>query len=296
MPNYRVTLFWRLQNQGWTEQFYKVTTDGPDLVANLSLNVLVSAQRCRATGCILQAVRVQDTAANRNSFTNPINTSSGVGGGVAPDITAASARCRILFNNGGKRQIWIRGIGDAASMRTISTGATVTGGVLGTDVLGYLNDLIAFGACGRTLKGIGAGGLFAWQNVISFGPYAGNPQWTQVNLPPGAPVPNQGDVVYFRGVPKSVFPYIRNQMRLPIAGVVGVSPAMSTFVINTGWRNGATAIGVPNVQWRKVDYDYPPWTLAQFVELSTHKTGRPTTSQRGRSRGLPLRQLTLVGQ
>ena len=296
MPDFSVNCYYRQFERGWTEQFYVASQKPLGMVlANWVAGVAPASIQLRHPTTILQGIRVRDVASTRNSvIANLQSTRPGTFAATnTPDAVATALRLTINSTAGTSRSLFLRGLEDPYTTRDRTTGKTDTAHWIGP--VGDFIQAIAFaeGAVRRLLP-VGTAGplapLYNWQPVVYFSQGAANTQWTTVALPLGSVVPTKGQFIYFKGLPRPTFDYLRGRLQ------VMTTPIGTVFEVNATWRTGINPINVPNTSFRLANYGYDLFASHTIAELTEHRTGGPSNRPRGRRSAAFRRRLPLAVQ
>lgn len=282
MPAYEMNLFFRQFERGWSESFFVVNgASVPALHALVGTAVVPLALQLRDKSTVLQAVRIVEAGGNRVGNTRKYGLSKSPNATTPgnPDEVATSLSVRIGSEAGKSRSLFIRGVDDDLTRRRGIDGTTIQG-TLKNQMDNYLNAVALLGGAVQYLTPAVRGGgasLTNWQNVQSFGSDTTNAEVTQVNLQPGEVMPQEGMLVYFRGLENPRFLYLRGVFR-----VLKVTATPPSFTINARFRESDTPVDCRDTQWRQVLYLYSQMSDWGNYELGKRDTGRPIITHRGR--------------
>jgi hypothetical protein len=292
MSFYNVILDFSQVGETWKETFYldgssAVADTEDDIADSLLLGLPGPALTFRPSSVQLVTISVRNVSGTRRAA---IRECGAVGARTAaaasPEVRGVSATVAIGSNAGRTRHMWIRGLDDSLTRRAAGTGIVNTA-LMGTMLRGYLNALQQFNARTRvqTAPPVPPNDpptIIDWQNVKSFGRHASNENWTVVQTAAGTTtLPLVGTVVYFRGLERPRFDYLRGNF-----SVVERDAVAGTFVVPARYREVAATVGARNTQWRKKDYTYSAWRLPPGgsigFQLGTRDTAGPTGRRAGR--------------
>lgn len=259
----------------WSEVFYDESASIDDFQPpnSVELNNILHG---RGTGTVLLNKVIIEEGGLRRAKPFVVNVPANHNGAVGPkDVSGVKAKCRLLFAGGGSR-IWNCGGVADADIVPASSGPSIPSPAFAI----WINQAIAWikgtgnPYLGKRLKSISN---IPWKDVVSFAADPTNGAWTRVTVSTlGAPLA-AGTEVYFRGIDKFIFPYIRGTYR-----IVGESTT-GHFSIPTEYREASATTSVRNVQFREAEYEYPAINAGSFKEFGTRKTaGGPFSRRRGR--------------
>lgn len=279
----------------WSETFYSLWANPVaqlrDLILLNPVNVIT---QFRASSTVFTGVSIRRTDSTRNSIVGVTNVAPAVanpfGPGVPPpDVVRTTIPFIISAPNGQGRKMSVRGLPDASTLRSPINGRTDL-----SPIKDFLDQYYAFiqnncqGAIRHTFPPPSSG-VGSWQNVISLGRSAANPNWTDITLVGGSLLPAPGTLVQMRGFTNATFTYLHGDF------VVKANPTTTSLSIPATWREPSTTQTVANVQLRQHLYQYDAFdTSVSYGQLSSRKTADPTNGLRGARSKTTRRRLTLV--
>lgn len=287
--NLRYTFVYQFANNGWTEEFY---SQEPGFPQNILWFGTLFRNRClafRATGTIIQGVRVINVDAVRQGQLFALATvNSAPASGATPDVTqvCALSRCNSLAGQG--RPLFVRGLRDDITVRN-ADGSTQTTGPLGNLLASYynvfnnsLNSTPTW--CVRYLQNARTSGSMPIP-VLSVVPAVDYPGQTQLNLgpyagPDGFTGPPWTPAV-LSGVPQHDLPGLRGTVPVTFFGP-GTPPASARLVVPYTMPANATVVNPRKMFVRRAVFLYSPINNITFQRLTSRDTGRPFALSRGR--------------
>jgi hypothetical protein len=295
MPDYKITFVYEQGKSGFTEVFYRSATTPQEAANTISASRISSFLGIRIGGTILRAIKATEVSGLRKSYIRTMNMQFPAGALISsgaftqtvatPDVTAVCAQLRFGFNGGGSRIVNVRALGDVDTLRSV-TFNDVPSSRLQQLISDYAAAVVV-DFKGQRLVDAGVAG-FPWIPAASIAAHPTNPAWSRITVGSQTQFSAIGDLLYFRGVDRAIFPGLRGVFRL-----VSV-PTSTTLDIGYKYREAVSSTGFTDTQVRKAAYTYPALIGAgyadTFVALTTRKTGRPIGLRRGRAVGLRLRQ------
>ncbi len=287
----KVVLFYNQFQRGFTETWYMPGTNPPATLPNGMDAMFKAAIQFRAGGTVLSGCRFSQTDARqattyRFQKTYVSTQAPQSDTGEAEDVVSTTAVWRLSDNTFHSKLMYIRGLQDRDVVRDPISGADVPTAAL----LAALNNYKE--------KAIAAGMQLRYQKNPSNTPGFNNWQVTQVDkqganvnlsvltvaLDPLGDITN-GMIVGVRGIRKNDCPGLPKTFKCII--IDHAIPVTITFTYK--FRNQAPVMPA-NAFVFKVDYSYQNLAVAEFLDFSEHKTGRPFFQPRGRA-SVGLRRL-----
>lgn len=268
MPIFRVVWRFKQASSGWTETYYANASESDFAFPDTTFRQARLAFLTKAA--TLVNVSVILTTGNRQAAQETYDEPGNWEGASQADplVAANSLLVRIDGAEGSYRHVEFRGLGKSAIFNNVS--GQYPSGSLTALVQNWLDEAIL----DNYVIQVKDPSLIdtPWYNVSSVN------KLTDGRVVVNAPETGlaSGDIVYFRGYDKCVWPQFNGTVVVySVAGDVLSMP----FVI----RDGQAVPYVPDhMQIREVNYLYRQFTDASILYLRTRDTGRPTGLLRGR--------------
>ncbi len=285
----KIIIFYNQGQGGWTETYYSNYSVAQIDPYSTPWRAFLTARVSLLGGLgQIYGMRVSTLGAAREAYFWPffnqwpnINTTN-IFTAQLPEVVAVDAQVSIFDSTTKKRNLWLRGL--PASL--------VTRDQIGNFVYNAtLNSLINRLFTAMTNSGVNfqiqwevappAAGLFYMQ-VVSVAQSATNPNWSTLtlNIAPNFTIANQPQA-RFLGVPHDNLP------GFPRIALVTAQTTVAPFTISIPYRfRGVGPVTPPKMTLTQLAYSYTAFQFQQFERFSTHKTGRPFGTLRGRTRAL----------
>jgi hypothetical protein len=284
----KVTIFYNQANQGWTETYYANGSNPASYLAGLPDSFYRGMLAPRDQDVDLFAIRATFLGTPRLSYSFALsglygNTVSQIVTPPTPDLTATDGLLKLVDGQGGSKLLYLRGLQDQDTIRSTITGASQPTANLLTNLAAYMKAVYSAGFQIRTAIRPPTGGL-TWFPVTSVESFTASNAQSAVNtsLPTGF-LANGPTNLVFQNVPTDQLPgFPKTPLWLQ---QIGVAPPY-TVVIPYLYR-----ANTPSVNPRKMRFCLQSWTYTNifswtFERFTTHKTGRPFGTPRGRARSL----------
>jgi hypothetical protein len=274
----KLTVFYRLFDQGWTETYYSNGSTATFAAQQVTALRVPNFLAFRANGVLLQAVRAVELTGERATFLNKINYTFPPDPQSDPDVTAVALNMTLFGAGAGgaKRQMWLRGLPDIETIRDQFGNPTYPSWLM-TRVDQWLAMLIDM-QWGLRFKTRSTAAPNQYRHVVSVVPSAANPNQSLVRLDSVTGL-SVGDTIYFRKVPSLDLPGMTgNFVIVEIAGNVVTVP----YRYRAANSQGVTPAFMLA---RRVQMEFAQFSSTKaYNGLRTHDTGRPTGTPRGRQR------------
>jgi len=278
MPNvYKINHFFRLHAQGWSETYYRESTDAVT-AATVANNLITKSLGVRAQGVVFQAVRAARIDGERESFLNKIERGNDVGivrQDFGPDVTAVSAELRFISPTGRTRYLWLRGLPDAQTVRNGLDGVSVVGEAYGTK-LSQLH--VALRAEDYKMRVVSQAASLLRQVTGIISEPGNSPNVLKVMHAGGALGGVYGDSVRFIGPILRQFPLLKGKHKIISSAADHVLIALASDITPIAVLAPVTG------QIKRYAFELQTLFTYQFSRFGTHDTGRPIDTPRGRRR------------
>jgi hypothetical protein len=286
----KVTMFYNMEDDGWTETWYAPGTDPFNFAINLPGALFTAATYFRAANVDLFALRATlIDSATRKSYTLPLagrypSPASASSSSGQPDNPTTDALYNIYDGLGNRKKTYFRGLLDAQVQWTTAK-LSIRDAVLLKNIGNYITLLFNNNFQMREAQRPPAGGL-AWWTVSSVSPATafglGQYTFVQTTTPTGFVLTNPLPVV-FQKVNKNQLPGFPTNTN--VIAVVNTGPPYG-IIIPYSYRNTVAYFPNKNMRFALAQYTYTQMFTGQFLRFTTHKTGRCFGTPRGRARSV----------
>ena len=279
----KLTLFFNMNQQGWTETWYHPSSLDPVAFINGLQDAFYQASVAfRGPNVLLYAIRASVVGTRKNysyplqryNYTGP---PSGGAGDYQEDV-ATDAVFKIYGQLGQKRHVFFRGLRDLDVEKTLD-GADNPSARL-TKLVGlWIAQLAAYNLSIQYLVKPPNGGL-VYYPVDIVAPFSATSPNSNLAVPVPVPLGGTSGILLFQGIPRNDLPGFPKQVA-PISQT-GTTP--NTVMIPYRYRAQTATYSPQKLKFCILTYAYDVVSFPEFVSFSERKTGRAFGASRGRSR------------